>query len=299
MVETPIATRTSAKKRYPVKRRTLVAWAFLVLITLGACGRSTQEETSSSPSSAPESSEIYASENVDIGERSLFLHCRGSEGPTIVLEAGLTGDYRTWDRVMVEAPPELRLCAYDRANIGESDPAPTPRSAADVVDDLAALLEASGEDPPYVLVGFSMGGIFSQLYAMQHPDDVVGLVLVESNHADEARLFENHLTPKQIAEDRKFAKENPEGIDIYGSFAQVRDAPPLPQIPLVVVTATEGGDWPPGWDPEVFDRLRARQQADLAMLVPGGEQIFAEDSGHSAPTERPDVVVEAILQALQ
>ncbi len=131
------------------------------------------------------------------------------------------------------------------------------------VDDLEALLGVIEAEPPYVLVGFSMGGIFTQVYAATHPDDVAGLVLVESNHPDEAHQFEAHLTAEQIEADRAAAAANPEGIDILASFDEA--AAPLPDVPLVVVTATEGGaDWPPGWDPAVFDRLRAEQQADLA-----------------------------------
>lgn len=256
-------------------------------------GPSVSDDSATSPAEP-------ASDSYRIGDRSLFMECRGSKGPTIVLEAGLTGDHRTWDRVLLAAPPEIRMCAYDRANIENSDPAPTPRSAQDVVTDLEALLSAAGEDPPYVLAGFSFGGVFTQLFSAQHPNQVAGLVLIESNHPDEAREFERHLTRRQIAEDRAMAKDNPEGIDIYGSFNEVRRAGALPDMPLVVVTATRNeGVWPPGWDSTVFDRLRARQQADLADLVPGGEQLFAKGSGHDVPSERPDVVVDAILQVLR
>ncbi|MBA2769748.1 MAG: alpha/beta fold hydrolase [Sporichthyaceae bacterium] len=83
----------------------------------------------------------------------MFLDCRGSGSPTVVLEAGLTGDLRTWERVVPDVKKQTRVCAYDRANIGRSEPAPTPRTAADLVQDLDTLLKAAGEKPPYVLVG--------------------------------------------------------------------------------------------------------------------------------------------------
>ena len=153
--------------------------------------------------------------------------------------------------------------------------------------------------PPYVLAGHSFGGIVTQLYTAEHPHDVSGLVLVESNHPDEARRFEQPLTRARIAADRADTQSNPEGIDVFTSLDQARRAGPLPQVPLVVVTATISDGWPPGWNPKRFDRLRAQQQADLADQVRGGQQIFAEGSGHDVPADRPDVVVDAINRVLQ
>ena len=279
----------------------------LIAMFLAACGSSDDDQGQESPAadSSPTSTasaDVFADgELVDIGGRTLFVKCVGGSdgGGTILLEAGLTGDSLTWDKVVPDLPPEVRACAYDRANVGRSDRAPTPRTAQDVVDDLDALLDAIDAQPPYVIAGFSFGGIFAQLYAAEHPQDVNGLVLIESNHPDEARQFEQHLTRAQIAADRAYTKSNPEGIDIYTSLDQVRESGPLPQVPMVVVTATISEGWPPGWNPKLFDRLRAQQQADLAHQVPGGQQIFAEGSGHEVPADRPDVIVKAINQVLQ
>jgi hypothetical protein len=69
-------------------------------------------------------------------------------------------------------------------------------------------------------------------------------------------------------------------------------------VPLVVITATSSDGWPPGWDPQLFDQLRAEQQADLATRVPGGQQVSANGSGHDVPHDRPDVVVDAINHVL-
>jgi hypothetical protein len=125
------------------------------------------------------------------------------------------------------------------------------------------------------------------------------MVLVESNHPDENRQFWAHLTRSQIAEDRQQANANPEGVDVFTSFSQVRQAGPLPKVPLVVVTAGRPVEWPPGWDRQVFDRLRTRQQADLVKMVPGGEQVIARRSGHEVPVEQPHVVIDAIHSVLR
>lgn len=238
-------------------------------------------------------------ELIDIGDgRSLWMECDGEGSPTVILESGLGGDHRTWERVRPAIAAEVRVCTYDRAGIGESTPASGTRTAADAVADLNRLLEAAEIEPPYVLVGFSWGGAIAQLYAATHPESIAGLVLVESNHPREAEQFEAHLTPEQIQVDREMALDNPEGVDPLASFAELQAAGPLPDVPLVVVTAGQPADWPPGWDPATFDALRAEQQADLATFTPQGRQVIAEESGHHVPSEQPDIVVEAIRSVL-
>jgi pimeloyl-ACP methyl ester carboxylesterase len=285
--------------------RGATATSVILALTLATAGCTDDDDTTAQPkasatasaSAIQDSTTSGAPNRVDVGGRSLQVDCQGSGGPIVVLEAGLTGDLRTWDRVVPRLPTDATVCAYDRANVGASDPAPTPRTASDAAADLEAVLEAVGAGP-YVLVGFSFGGLIVQLFAAEHPDDVAGIVLVESNHPDETRQFEEHLTPTQIAEDREQAQANPEGIDVFGSFDEVRAAGTLPAVPLVVVTSTAAGDWPPGWDPAVFDKLRSEQQTDLAQRVPGGTQVFAQGSGHDVPADRPDIVADAIRTVL-
>lgn len=275
------------------RRLHVVPWLCLacLLVGLAACGGSSTPARGESPSAQRDG-------QVDIGGRSLLLRCRGTGGPTVVLEAGLADDLSTWDSVLSSVSSRTRTCAYDRANIGASDAAPTPRTTTDMVDDLEHLLAAADEPPPYLLVGFSFGGLVVQQFAATHPDDVAGVVLVESNHPDEARQFEAHLTARQIRDDRAEVAANPEGVDVLKSFDEVRAAGRLPAVPLVVVTAGAPVEWPPGWNPKVFNRLRSRQQADLATLVPGGHQIFARQSSHRVPDEQPEVVVRAISDVL-
>jgi pimeloyl-ACP methyl ester carboxylesterase len=282
----------------------------LVLLALTGCGgtspssqesSSASEESVASPTEEPSATPTEAPSTgpVDIGDRSLFLDCRGAGSPTVILEAGLTGDSRTWENVMPEIEAQTRVCAYDRANVGQSDPAPPGRTTQDMVDDLQAVLEGAGEQPPYVLVGFSFGGLVSQLYASTYPEQVAGVVLVESMHAQEAKRSEAHLTPQQIEEDRAFVEDNPEGVDVYGSLNEVQAARGLPDVPLVVVSAAHSDGWPPGWDTKLFDRLRAELQADLAGLTPSGEQVIAENSGHHVPAQELGVIVEAIKTVLK
>jgi pimeloyl-ACP methyl ester carboxylesterase len=288
-----------------------VASAMLALV-LTACAGATGSpdpstvapptpRTSAAPSAAPSSSASAAPADpnrVAIGERSLWLECTGEGSPAIVMESGLGGDHRTWDRVAPELSATARVCVYDRAGIGESDPAPGTRTAADAVDDVRTLLEAAGIAPPYVLVGFSYGGIVTQLHASMYPEDVAGIVLVESNHPLEARQFWEHLTPAQVEFDREAALGNPEGLDVFAGMDEAAAAGPLPDVPLVVVTAGISEGWPPDWDAETFDELRAAQQADLATFTSQGTQVIAESSAHHVPSQEPAAVVRAIEQVL-
>jgi pimeloyl-ACP methyl ester carboxylesterase len=240
---------------------------------------------------------------VSVGHhRSLYMECRGGGAPTVVLEAGLTGDLHEWDAVAPNLSRQTRVCRYDRANIGESDATKTSRSAQDVVVDLRAALGAEGEHPPFVLVGFSFGGLFTQLYAATYPEELAGVVLIESNHPDESDQFSAHLSRAQITADRKYANQNSEGIKIFKSLRQTQSAiSEFPDVPLVVVTAghSDSDAWPPGWNPRLFDRLRAQQQQDLTTLSSTGSQIVARQSGHDVPNEQPAIVIRAVNQVLR
>ncbi len=294
-----------------MRRSRALRWPALALAgALAACGQAATPPVATSqppePSatwSAPVASTLPSEpasggQLVEIGDRSLWLECIGEGAPTVILESGLGGDHRTWEKIQPQLAAASRVCTYDRAGIAESDDAGGTRTTADAVDDLAALLDAAAIDPPYVLVGFSFGGAITQLFASSYPDAVAGLVLVESNHPLEVEQFEAQLTPEQIEADRAFALDNPEGMDPYASFDEIRAAGPLPDVPLVVVTAGVSEGWPPDWDAETFDQLRAAQQADLATFTPQGRQVIAEESAHHVPSQQPTIIIEAVESVL-
>lgn len=122
---------------------------------------------------------------IDIGGRRLNLYCSGSGPLTVVFDAYGTGAGASWYAVQPHIARRTRACVYDRAGLGFSDPAPGPVTSGTAVDDLRKLLGAAGIAPPYVLVGSSYGGANVQLYALRHPEQVKGMVLVEPMHEDE------------------------------------------------------------------------------------------------------------------
>ncbi len=111
--------------------------------------------------------------------RRMNLYCTGNRGPVVILDAGLGGSTLSWGKVQPKLASSFRVCAYDRAGMGFSDPGPLPRDTQHMADDLAALLTAAKLSPPYILVGHSLGGMSVRLFAAQHRQMVSGLVLVD------------------------------------------------------------------------------------------------------------------------
>jgi pimeloyl-ACP methyl ester carboxylesterase len=125
---------------------------------------------------------------VDIGGYRLHLYCLGENrpgSPTVILEQGLGGTTAAWARVQPQVAQSTRVCAYDRAGIGWSDPGPAPRDALSMAGELHSLLQAAAVPGPYVLVGWSFGGLVIRVYAGHYPDEVAGLVLLDSSHPDQ------------------------------------------------------------------------------------------------------------------
>jgi pimeloyl-ACP methyl ester carboxylesterase len=121
---------------------------------------------------------------VDVGGHLVHINCTGKGSPTVVLESG-SGDFSlVWDLVQPAVAQLSRVCSYDRAGYAWSDPGPQPRTMAQIVFELHALLAAVGEKGPYVLVGASLGGPTVRVFANTFPSDSSGMVLVDSIHED-------------------------------------------------------------------------------------------------------------------
>ncbi len=122
-------------------------------------------------------------DSVDIDGHAVAYVAGGTGTPTVVFEAGLgSNGMDSWALVAPDVAEHARVFAYDRPGYGGSDLTESPRDAATMVDDLRQLLVTTGHEPPYLLVGHSLGGTLMDLFARTHPDEVAGLVLVDSRH---------------------------------------------------------------------------------------------------------------------
>lgn len=269
---------------------------------------------------------------VDIGGgRKMYLQCRGSGSPSVILLAGLKASAEDWTMAKPGAPNVFsgvagftRVCAYDRPGtpVGEapsrSDPVPQPATAADAVADLHALVFAAGIATPAVLVGHSYGGLIVRLYASTYPDQVSGMVLVDAlteglkdAETPEEWAVQRTLINGDITESLKLYPAL-EQVDVDRSFDQLKAAPPLHPMPLIVLSADRpwgpqipaliaDGTLPPDVPPDfgyVTDRAQKQAQAKLAQIVPNAKHVTDTNSGHEIHKEQPQLVTDAIRQVV-
>jgi pimeloyl-ACP methyl ester carboxylesterase len=278
---------------------------------------------------------------IDIGGgREMYMECQGKGFPTVVFVSGGSDRAETWSKTLDPSKQAVlpaiaetnRVCAYDRPGTivatGEgaedfepsrSDPVPQPTTLQNGVDDLHALLSASGERGPYVVVGHSLGGAIAKLYASEFPQDVSGLVLIDYLPY-EARTA---LTDEQWAlwKDPLLGAPSEEALAIYPdleynanqrSFHQDSVAPPLKPMPLIVFSADERYDFMPfvenGTMPLTADQAKkfARllfnavvdARADVVSRMPGARHITNTESGHYIHQEHPKLVIDAIREVV-
>lgn len=126
-------------------------------------------------------------EMVVVDGRQMHLLCQGQGSPAVILESGMPGTALGWASVIEDIASFARVCAYDRAGWGWSEAGPEPRTISTITRELRDLLRTAQVGPPYVLVGHSFGGLIVQVYASRFPDEVGGMVLIDSSHPNLAR----------------------------------------------------------------------------------------------------------------
>ena len=255
-------------------------------------------------------------ELIDIGGRRLWLEAAGDGQPTIVLETGGACASDTWQPVWKELTQLTRVCRYDRAGLGQSDRAQTPRTSATIVNDLHTLLEHAALSPPYLLVGHSFGGLIACLYANQYRDTVVGLVLLDPTPPDPLGRWLAVLppaTPNDSATVRSLREWvmvqcydpswNDEGIDQASSFKEFQQVASLNAMPLTVLLSAippwnDDSDLPPALA-ATFTQTVHDMANDVLKLSSQSRLIHATTSGHFIHHDQPNLAFETITQFVE
>ena len=139
---------------------------------------------------------------VNVGGHRLHIYCLGEGSPTVVLDAMADGMSVNWIRVQTRVAEVTRVCAYDRAGLGWSEPSPPPLDAIQAADDLRALLSNTGIEGPYLLTGHSYGSHVVRVFTARYPNQVVGLVLVDPGILYRDPRFPDELATEESEADR-------------------------------------------------------------------------------------------------
>lgn len=264
---------------------------------------------------------------VDVGGYRLHLNCTGTGSPTVVIDAGHGASSASWAWVQAEVARTTRVCTYDRAGMGWSEASPYPRTARQFAKELHTLLANANEPGPYVLAGHSLGGYTILVYAHDYPEEVAGVVLIDTQDLPALDAATAQPAPKpgenslpallarvglvRLLSDPlgSFRNLPPEEKQTYQPYAvaprsvqtvvdefmgmaeggmQARTVTTLGDLPLIVLSRGKDQD----------DKHTAAQ-ADLLQLSSDSQQFFADQSGHSINTDQPEAAVAAILKMVE
>jgi pimeloyl-ACP methyl ester carboxylesterase len=288
--------------------RTL-GWSTLLLL-VSACS---QEAFAQLDASAPSAEPVPGFASVDIGGRSLRYRCTGEGTPTVLIEPGGGVSLETvfswgrpigWAVIVPQISKQTRVCVYDRAGLGRSDPAHMPRTSLDVAKDLHELLERARIAPPYVLTGQSFGGMNARMFASLYPQTIAGMVLVDSSHPDMYPELAKVLPPPTPGESKFLEgwRKGPdlsktrEWIDLKTNADLVRATGGIGNKPLIVLA--QSPDWNDPFAPDdvepLIDGVTQRLNAQLLALSSDSKLIVAKKAGHNIQADEPQLVIDAI-----
>jgi pimeloyl-ACP methyl ester carboxylesterase len=273
---------------------------------------------------------------VSIGTHDIHLNCVGSGSPTVVFESDLDQyGSLSWVPVQEKIGELTRACSYDRAGILWSEPGPLPRDGETIARELHTVLDAAGEEGPFVLVGHAFGGAYVRIFAGMYPDDVSGMVLLESSHPEMLTRFaeyglvpeipdrnirplilflshlgspgrykgnEYNLPPDIYDPVQAFLPESSmawfdETVESSNTLAEAGQYMYLGDWPLIVL-ATSGPSPSLGDLGLKLDDLSIELQRELLLLSENSE-FRSYEIGHYPQLQRPEVVIQAIQDVLE
>ena len=273
---------------------------------------------------------------VSIGTHDIHLNCIGSGSPTVVFESDLDQyGSLSWVPVQQEIGELTRACSYDRAGILWSEPGQLPRDGETIARELSTVLDVAGEEGPYILVGHAFGGAYIRVFAGEYPDDVCGMVLLESSHPEMLTRFAEYgvvpeipdrsirplilllahlgspgrykgnvynLPPEIYDPVQAFLPQSSmawfdEKVESPNTLAQAGQYEYLGDWPLIAL-ATSGPSPSLGDLGQQLDDLWLEMQRELLLLSENSE-FRSYEIGHYPQLQSPEVVIKAIQDVLE
>ena len=215
----------------------------------------------------------------------------GSGEATVVFQSGGGDGMDIWEPVFSSVGNFAKVFAYDRPGYGKTHKSKQPRTGKQITAELRSLLKKAGLNPPYVLVAHSLGGLYAMHFARTYPNEVSGMVLIDSAHPDQAKKCEEYL-PKERCRPSELDKiPEPLRSELKGfdqTSNQIKRAGKFPNIPLVVLVGAH-----PDRGEEFLEFWLALQK-EFAAKVEGSRLIATEKSGNYIHHQEPALVIHAI-----
>lgn len=213
----------------------------------------------------------------------------------MIFESGLGDTLEIWQTVQPRVAAKCaRTFSYNRAGYLDSDPSGDARDAASIVSELRGELKQRNVNPPYVLVGHSLGGLYMQYFARNYPAEVAGLVLIGSTHWQQGLKVDHTANTPYQSRTAVTLYMPPvmrhELDDSVNAGREVNRSPAVTAIPTIVLSSTRLGA---NETPEQRAQAVSLQDS-IAADYPGATHVYVEDSGHYIQRDKPDVVVDAI-----
>jgi pimeloyl-ACP methyl ester carboxylesterase len=227
----------------------------------------------------------------------------GGQGKALVVfESGMGDGASSWEKVQPAVAKLTRTLAYDRAGLGQSGEAPKPLDLNQSAEELHVLLQKSRAQPPYILVGHSMGGLIVRIFAFRYPRDIAGLVLVDpSDEHIDARLHAK-LSKRDWDAYRAFMKHHIAQPNMRAdklgmtSSSEAAEADPLPRVPKIVLSAARLDDV--SQDNRVFRETMDELHREWVRRTPNAELVAVPTSEHNIQSAAPDAVISAIQRLI-
>ncbi|MGF1908634.1 alpha/beta hydrolase [Vibrio kasasachensis] len=234
---------------------------------------------------------------IDVGSHKINMLLLGDGVPTVVFDSGFSDTLEAWSKIQPEISKYATTIAYDRAGLGASEVGPSPRSAKQITSELKTALDSVGASPPYILVGWSGGGLFQTVFAATYPKEVASLILVDPATAEHYDYMESSQEWANA-----FANLDSLNAGYRGQLEalsltkqQVREAWPLKETPVTLITAMRPlGGWP-FINEEDMEYWKSTHDS-LVKSSPNAAHIIAEDSTHLIPIQDPSIVIDVIKQ---
>lgn len=247
---------------------------------------------------------------IEVDGLSVYLDCRGTGAPTVILEAGFGSGAASWGKVLDGVAATTRVCAWDRPGIGSSDPRGL-HGAGDTAADLRAALEGAGEVGPFIVVAHSLGGVYARLFAVAGPpggraattaDAVLALVMLDTYDPDlgmdedPALSAESRAVIRRSIADTGAAIQNGEQLDWAATLDELVPVRRT-ELPTVLLTVDPRFRYT-NPDPAIVEAEIAAWHRAIADHFPSGRLQIVPNTGHLIHLERPELVLEWIRRVV-